>query len=146
MAIPGMPPGSTRNVRVEIVLGLCTCCGFLSVADRSTLSVLTIDMKRELQWTTDEEAAVVSAFFYGYFCSQLAGAHLCTLHGAATVLQWAMLMWSLCTVLTPHSTAVSVSATVVCRFMLGLFEGVTVRVTSTQHACTASPARQQPWR
>ena len=44
--VPGLPLG-----RARVVLALCTACGFLSVADRSTLSVLTIDMKKELHWT-----------------------------------------------------------------------------------------------
>ena len=57
----------------------------------------------------------MSAFFYGYVCSQLVGAHMCTTHGAVFVLQWAMLVWSLATLATPYATSISVAVTIICK-------------------------------
>lgn len=58
-------PGASGGGRRQIIVVLCAACAFISIADRSSLSVLTIDMKEELKWTAREEATIMSSFYYG---------------------------------------------------------------------------------
>lgn len=60
----GGSSGRGRGRRQIIVL-LCAACAYISIADRSSLSVLIIDMKDELGWSAREEATIMSSFYYG---------------------------------------------------------------------------------
>lgn len=71
---------------------------------------------------------VLSAFFYGYVCSQIFGAYLSSRVGPKPVLGAAVLLWSVVTCLTPHMAAVSARTLAWARIALGLFEGVTYPV------------------
>lgn len=51
--------------RRQIIVLLCAACAYISIADRSSLSVLIIDMKDELGWSAREEATIMSSFYYG---------------------------------------------------------------------------------
>lgn len=62
----GGSSGSGRGRgRRQIIVLLCAACAYISIADRSSLSVLIIDMKDELGWSAREEATIMSSFYYG---------------------------------------------------------------------------------
>ncbi len=44
----------------------------------------------------DEQGQILSAFYYGYLCTQLLGGVLSTKFGAKRVLMTGLLVWTLC--------------------------------------------------
>ena len=63
--VPDAIVGGNVRGRRQIIVLLCAACAFISIADRSSLSVLIIDMKEELHWSAGKEATVMSSFYYG---------------------------------------------------------------------------------
>ena len=80
-------------------------------------------MSSEYQWDKVQQASILGAFFWGYASSQIIGGKLCTVYGADRVLVWAVLAWSLCTMLTPLASA-SVPLLLLNRVLMGLGEGM----------------------
>lgn len=66
---------------------------------------------------------ILSAFAFGYFTSQIIGACAASRFGGKNVLVFAVLLWSVSTVVTPV-LATSVPALLFCRVLLGLGEGL----------------------
>ena len=57
--------------RRPVIVLLCAACAFISIADRSSLSVLVLDMKAELGWSSGEEAKIMASFYYGQYLNRL---------------------------------------------------------------------------
>ena len=90
--------------------------------DRVNISIAAISMQKELGWTDVQKGWVFSAFFWGYLLMQIGGGYLANRFGAKLVLGFAVLFWSLFTILTPWAAFLSIPALLAVRFLMGLGE------------------------
>jgi ACS family sodium-dependent inorganic phosphate cotransporter len=104
---------------------LILCCDWqLCYADRVNMSVAAVRMDIEMRWGVSAKARVLGSLFAGYCLSQVFGAVLARKFGGKRVLGIATLLWSSLIMLTPHVAARSVGLLILCRFTLGVLEGV----------------------
>ena len=96
---------------------------FLCYVDRVIISLAAVDMQQELGWSDTGKGLVFSAFFLGYFVMQIGSGILSQVYGGRNVLLFAVLLWSLFTVLTPPAAYASFAILIFARFMLGIGEG-----------------------
>lgn len=66
---------------------------------------------------------ILSAFAFGYFTSQIIGGCAASRFGGKSVLVFAVLLWSISTVVTPLLVT-SIPALLFCRALLGFGEGL----------------------
>jgi ACS family sodium-dependent inorganic phosphate cotransporter len=99
---------------------------FLSVVvlymDRVNISVVAPVLMQELGWDPAVMGTVLSAFFVGYFLTQIPGGWLSDRWGAKGILGGAVAWWSLITMLTPFAR--TLPAMFAVRVSLGLGEGL----------------------
>jgi len=99
---------------------------FLSVVvlymDRVNMSVVAPVLMQEFGWDPAVMGTVLSAFFFGYFLTQIPGGWLSDRWGAKGILGGAVTWWSLVTMATPF--AQTTSAMMAVRVSLGLGEGM----------------------
>jgi MFS transporter, ACS family, solute carrier family 17 (sodium-dependent inorganic phosphate cotransporter), other len=99
---------------------------FLSVVvlymDRVNISVVAPVLMQELGWDPAVMGMVLSAFFVGYFLTQIPGGWLSDRWGAKGILGGAVAWWSLVTMLTPFAR--TTSSMLAVRVSLGLGEGL----------------------
>src|SRR5215510_4038701 len=99
---------------------------FLSVVvlymDRVNISVVAPVLMKELGWDPAVMGMVLSAFFVGYFLTQIPGGWLSDRWGAKGILGGAVAWWSLITMLTPFAR--TTSSMLAVRVSLGLGEGL----------------------
>jgi ACS family sodium-dependent inorganic phosphate cotransporter len=90
--------------------------------DRVNMSVVAPVLMQEFGWDPAVMGTVLSAFFLGYFLTQIPGGWLSDRWGAKGILGGAVTWWSLVTMLTPfaHTT----SSMMAIRVALGLGEGM----------------------
>ncbi|KAG9291990.1 hypothetical protein G9A89_017889 [Geosiphon pyriformis] len=107
-----------------IVIGLCAAGLLISYADRTNLAVGIVYMAKEFDWDSTTQGMVLSAFFLGYFTTQVIGGVLSDKYGGKMVLGTAAACWSTFTFLTPFAARQSLSILLICRVLLGVGEGV----------------------
>ena len=95
----------------------------LCYIDRTLISLAVIDMKAEFNWDDANKGAILAAFYPGYMIMQLAGGLLANRFGGRNVFLWAVIIWSLFTVLTPASARINFETLLFARFMVGFGEG-----------------------
>src|SRR5690242_4848204 len=83
------------------VVGLFFLSTFICYLDRVNVSVAIIPMARELGYSPARQGLILSAFFWGYIVSQLAGGWVADRFGGKAVLGFGVGCWSLATALTP---------------------------------------------
>ena len=81
-------------------------------------------MAAELGWTARDEGSVLSAFFYGYICTNLFGAMLCRRFGAKPVLTVAVAGFAAMTFVLPAAAAVSIVSSTHAAWYLGGAPGI----------------------
>jgi ACS family sodium-dependent inorganic phosphate cotransporter len=106
------------------VVALCFLAAFLCYIDRVNISVAAIAMQERFGWSTATKGLVLSSFFAGYLVFQIAGGWLANRWGGRRVLGFAVLWWSICTVLTPSAALISLPVLIGARIAMGLGEGV----------------------
>lgn len=79
-------------------------------------------MTGELVWTEPEQGYVLSAFFWGYFCTQLIGGYLAGRYGGRLVIGFSLLACSLLTLISPLAASVNVFAFVVVQALMGVVQ------------------------
>ena len=104
--------------------GLAALAIFICYADRSNISTAIIPMAKQFSWDKIAEGGVLSAFFYGYGLTQIAGGRAADRWGGKNVLLIGVVAWSLATFLTPAAAAAGAVPLVVARAALGAGEGV----------------------
>ncbi|MEW6296556.1 MAG: ACS family MFS transporter [Thermodesulfobacteriota bacterium] len=99
---------------------------FISVVilymDRVNISVVAPVLMQEFGWDPAMMGTVLSAFFVGYFLTQVPGGWLADRWGTKGLLGGAVVWWSLVTLLTPFARTLPAMLTV--RIALGLGEGL----------------------
>jgi MFS transporter, ACS family, solute carrier family 17 (sodium-dependent inorganic phosphate cotransporter), other len=96
----------------------------LCYIDRISISVAIIPLAREFGYDSAAQGLVLSAVFWGYLWTQLAGGWMADRFGGHRVLGAGVAIWSLATFVTPPAAAASFSALLAARVLLGLGEGV----------------------
>ena len=114
-----------RQSSSNAVLVACASATTLAYMSRSAISVMVVSMSAELGWSRDDEAYVLSAFYYGYICTNLLGGLLCRRFGSKVVLGLAVLGWSCMTMLLPAAAQTSTHAAWLARAVCGLCQGPT---------------------
>ncbi|KAK7025601.1 hypothetical protein SK128_025360 [Halocaridina rubra] len=106
----------------KVVL-LCSVANFVNAADRVLMPLAIVPMTREFKWSLYWQGWILSAFAFGYFTSQIIGANAVNKYGGRRVLCFAVLLWSLSTIITPL-VAAYLPALICTRVVLGLGEGL----------------------
>ena len=83
-------------------------------------------MAREHGFGEETTGLILSSFFAGYACTQVAGGWAAAAYGGKPVLLFAVLVWSLATALTPVAAGASVPVLVGVRVIMGVGEGVSL--------------------
>ena len=107
--------------RMTVVTLLCLSVVILYM-DRVNISVIAPVLMKELNWDPAMMGTVLSAFFVGYFLTQIPGGWMSDRWGTKGILGGAVTWWSIVTMLTPFATMTSTMLAV--RIALGLGEGM----------------------
>ena len=102
---------------------------FLSYADRVNMSVASIPMQAIFGWDETTKGLVMGSVFLGYLSSQLIGGWLADKFGAARMLTYSVLSFSVLTLLTPLAASISFATLIAARIALGVAEGIAVPAT-----------------
>ncbi len=96
----------------------------LCYVDRVSISVAIIPLARRFDFNSGAQGLILSAFFWGYLLTQLAGGWMADRFGGRRVLGAGVAIWSLATLLTPAAASISFAILFAIRIVLGLGEGV----------------------
>lgn len=119
-------PVSTSNWQARHVLvALCVAAVFVCYIDRVNISVAVIAMQETYGWSDSTKGLVLSSFFIGYMLFMPVSGWLANRYGGRRVLGYAVLWWSLWTLLTPPAAALSLGALLFARIAMGLGEAAT---------------------
>lgn len=125
---PGTAPGWRHAICGLVFLIVVVC-----YADRTNIGIVLA--QTELPGIPREEkGSILSAFFSGYFCTQLLGGYLARRLGSKPTLLLAAGVWTLFDVLTPFAARLGLSPLIAARIGMGLGEGM---MFPTQH-CLSS--------
>ncbi|KAK6622185.1 hypothetical protein RUM44_001992 [Polyplax serrata] len=105
------------------IVALCSAANFINAADRVIMPIAIVPMTDEFKWNLHWQGWILSAFAFGYFTSQIIGGCAASRFGGKKVLVFAVLFWSISTVVTPI-LAPSIPALLFCRVLLGFGEGL----------------------
>src|SRR4029077_9245187 len=122
--VPRRRFGPGRWPRRYTVVGLFFFSTVICYLDRVNVSVAIIPMARDLGYSPASQGLVLSAFFWGYIASQLAGGWIADRFGGKMVLGFGVGCWSLATLLTPWGASLSFPMLLGARVALGVGEGV----------------------
>ncbi len=118
------PPGIPRWPHRYTVVALFFLGTALCYIDRVSISVAIIPLARQFGYDSTAQGLVMSAVFWGYLWTQLVGGWMADRFGGHRVLAAGVAIWSLATFVTPFAAAVTFSALLAARVLLGLGEGV----------------------
>ena len=118
------PPGIPRWPQRYTVVALFFLGTALCYIDRVSISVAIIPLARQFGYDSTAQGLVMSAVFWGYLWTQLVGGWMADRFGGHRVLAAGVAIWSLATFVTPFAAAVTFSALLAARVLLGLGEGV----------------------
>ncbi|MBT8079537.1 MAG: ACS family MFS transporter [Gammaproteobacteria bacterium] len=103
--------------------------GFLAVfvcyIDRVNISVAAIAMQDQFGWSDTTKGVVLSSFFIGYILTLAAAGWAANRFGTKRVLGFAVVWWSLFTIITPLAAYASFPLLIAARIALGLGEAAT---------------------
>jgi ACS family sodium-dependent inorganic phosphate cotransporter len=104
------------------VIALCVAASFVCYIDRVNISVAAITMQEQFGWSEQTKGLVLSSFFLGYMLFQVPSGWLANRIGGKFVLGFAVVWWSLFTMLTPIAAAMSLPVLLGTRVAMGLGE------------------------
>lgn len=107
-----------RHVVVAYTFVACA----LAYTDRVNIAVAAVAMREHFGWSQSEKGLVLSAFFVGYLLFMFVGGLVAAHFGGKRVLGWAVLAWSVFTLLTPVAAGLSMSALIAARIGMGVGE------------------------
>lgn len=115
---------SPRFPQRYIVVSLFFLGTALCYIDRISISIAIIPLAHQFGFDPAAQGLVLSAFFWGYLWTQLAGGLMADRVGGHRVLAAGVAIWSLATFITPVAAAATFAALLAARVLLGLGEGV----------------------
>ena len=111
-----------RWPRRHVIVALTFFASLISYTDRVNISVAAVTMKEQFGWSQTEKGFVLSSFYIGYMVFLLASGWLATRFGGKRVLGFAVLAWSVFTLLTPFAAGVSMVVLIATRIAMGIGE------------------------
>lgn len=96
----------------------------------------------DFAWSKKLQGLVLSAYFYGYLTTQVAGGFLSLRFGAKIVLAGAILVGSILTLIIPVAAKLDYKALVACRFFIGVAHGAFWPAMSTLWSRWAPPTER----
>ncbi|CAM9866683.1 unnamed protein product, partial [Phaeothamnion confervicola] len=120
--LTGAPAGQVDN-DVASFTALSSLSVVCSYADRSFVATAVVPMAQQYHWDQSFVGVVLGAFFLGYALTQALGGWMADRYGGRMVLCWALVAWSVCTLLTP-AAARNPGTLLAVRVGLGLGEGL----------------------
>ncbi|MGD9603871.1 MAG: ACS family MFS transporter [Gammaproteobacteria bacterium] len=125
ITVTPIDPATGRWPERYKIVALCVLAVFVCYIDRVNISVAVIAMQEHYGWTDTVKGFVLSSFFIGYMAFMPTSGWLANRFGGRRVLGYAVLWWSLWTVLTPPAAALSLSMLIFARVAMGLGEAAT---------------------
>ena len=110
--------------RFKVVL-LSFLAVFICYIDRVNISVAIIPMQEQFGWSESQVGLILGSFYFGYMITMILGGYLADKYGGKKVLGYALLIWSLFTIITPFFAYSGLWWLIFIRILLGLGEGVT---------------------
>jgi ACS family sodium-dependent inorganic phosphate cotransporter len=101
---------------------LCVCAVFVCYIDRVNISVAIIAMQEEFGWSETVKGLVMSSFFIGYMLFMAPSGWIANRIGGKVVLGFAVLWWSVFTILTPAAGYLSLPILILARIAMGAGE------------------------
>ena len=98
---------------------------FICYIDRVNISVAIIPMQEQFGWSELQVGIVLGTFYVGYMISMTLGGYLADKYGGKKILGYALIIWSLFTIITPFFAYSGLWWLIFIRILLGLGEGVT---------------------
>ena len=74
---------------------------FICYIDRVNISVAIIPMQEQFGWSESQVGIILGSFYFGYMITMIIGGYLADKYGGKKVLGYALLIWSLFTIITP---------------------------------------------
>ena len=127
--------------RYELSL-LATTAGAIGYAQRAVLAVSIVRLQSVFGWDKVLQGQILSSFFLGYMVCQLPGGLLAAKFGARRVLGLAILMSSVCSLLSVWAARRSPSALFGVRLAQGCFQAPIFPACSTLWSHWAPPAER----
>ena len=110
--------------RFKVVL-LSFLAVFICYIDRVNISVAIIPMQEQFGWSESQVGLILGSFYFGYMITMILGGYLADKYGGKKVLGYALLIWSLFTIITPFFAYQGLWWLILIRILMGLGEGVT---------------------
>ena len=98
---------------------------FICYIDRVNISVAIIPMQQQFGWSESQVGIILGSFYFGYMITMILGGYLADKYGGKKVLGYALLIWSLFTIITPFFAYQGLWWLILIRILMGLGEGVT---------------------
>lgn len=114
-------PGWGRRRTLIVLIMLASAIGY---SDRVNLSVAAISMQQHFAWSQTMKGSVLAAFFVGYLAFMIVGGWLAAKFGGRRVLGYAVLWWSVWTLLTPLAAETSLPVLIAARIAIGAGEAM----------------------
>lgn len=108
--------------RRHVIVALTFVGSIVAYTDRVNISVAAVAMQQQLGWSQTEKGLVLSSFYIGYLLFMFPAGLLADRFGGKRVLLYAVLAWSVLTLLTPPAAALSLGVLVSARILMGLGE------------------------
>ena len=114
----------TFPYRIKVII-LSFIAVFICYIDRVNISVAIIPMQEQFGWSELQVGIVLGTFYAGYMISMTVGGYFADKYGGKKVLGYALIIWSLFTILTPFFAYSGLWWLIFIRILLGIGEGVT---------------------
>ena len=114
----------TFPYRIKVII-LSFIAVFICYIDRVNISVAIIPMQEQFGWSELQVGIVLGTFYAGYMISMTLGGYFSDKYGGKKVLGYALIIWSLFTILTPFFAYSGLWWLIFIRILLGIGEGVT---------------------
>lgn len=114
----------TRWPKKYTVVGLCSVVLFIAYTDRVNISVAAIAMQQDFGWSETTKGFVLSSFFIGYLLTQVVGGWLSNRIGGRRVIGFAVIAWSVLTLITPLAASLAFALLIGARIALGMGEAI----------------------
>ena len=82
-------------------------------------------MQEQFGWSESQVGIILGSFYFGYMITMTVGGYLADKYGGKKVLGYALLIWSLFTIITPLFAYQGLWWLILVRILMGLGEGVT---------------------
>ena len=96
---------------------------FICYIDRVNISVAIIPMQEQFGWSESQVGIILGSFYFGYMITMILGGYLADKYGGKKVLGYALLIWSLFTIITPFFAYQGLWWLILIRILMGLGEG-----------------------